>query len=78
MTHIVDQLFPPINDKEESVEFSNFNFWREPVLEIDGDHLLDTSNSAIATPDELPRVSHLAATPLAIAELSPIPENLNV
>ncbi|KAJ6642275.1 Phosphatidate phosphatase LPIN2 [Pseudolycoriella hygida] len=34
MTYIVDQLFPPINDIEESVEFSNFNYWREPVQEL--------------------------------------------
>lgn len=42
MTYIVDQLFPPINDIEESVEFSNFNYWREPVCEIE----LDLPNSA--------------------------------
>lgn len=35
MTNIVDQLFPPINTIEESVEFSNFNYWREPVAEMD-------------------------------------------
>lgn len=34
MTYIVDQLFPPINDTEESVEFSNFNYWREPVQDL--------------------------------------------
>lgn len=34
MTYIVDQLFPPINDIEESVEFSNFNYWREPVPDL--------------------------------------------
>lgn len=34
MTYIVDQLFPPINDIEESVEFSNFNYWREPVQDL--------------------------------------------
>ncbi len=34
MTYIVDQLFPPINDIEESVEFSNFNYWREPVQDF--------------------------------------------
>lgn len=42
MAYIVDQLFPPVNDREESVEFSSFNYWREPVLDIsDCDQLLD-------------------------------------
>lgn len=53
MAYIVDQLFPPINDKEESVEFSSFNYWRDPVVDIDCDHLLD----------QLPRICHVPATP---------------
>lgn len=48
MTYIVDQLFPPINDIEESVEFSNFNYWREPVPELGID--LDLGNSAAQQP----------------------------
>lgn len=43
MTYIVDQLFPPINTIEESVEFSNFNYWREPVAEMDLIDELDLS-----------------------------------
>lgn len=43
MAFIVDQLFPPINDREESVEFSSFNYWREPVMEIDCDSLLESN-----------------------------------
>lgn len=44
MAYIVDQLFPPVNDREESVEFSSFNYWREPFLDItDCDHLLDAT-----------------------------------
>lgn len=35
MAYIADQLFPPIATIEESAEFSNFNFWREPVFELD-------------------------------------------
>lgn len=35
MAYIVDQYFPPINDRVESVEFSSFNYWREPILDID-------------------------------------------
>lgn len=44
MTYIVDQLFPPINDIEESVEFSNFNYWREPVQDLGIE--IDLPNSA--------------------------------
>lgn len=44
MTYIVDQLFPPINDIEESVEFSNFNYWREPVQDLGIE--INLSNSA--------------------------------
>lgn len=78
MAYIVDQLFPPINDKEESVEFSNFNFWREPVLEIDFEHLLDKPTNSNAMPDQLPRVCHLPVTPMNDIELPTIPENIKV
>lgn len=41
MTFIVDQLFPPDNDLEESNnEFTNVNYWRDPILDVT-DHLLD-------------------------------------
>lgn len=35
MAYIADQLFPPIATIEESAEFSNFNYWREPVFQLD-------------------------------------------
>ncbi|XP_073813669.1 phosphatidate phosphatase LPIN isoform X4 [Musca autumnalis] len=36
MTYIVDQLFPPIKpDEAAAFEFSNFNYWRDPIPEID-------------------------------------------
>ncbi|XP_037819724.1 phosphatidate phosphatase LPIN1 isoform X2 [Lucilia sericata] len=36
MTFIVDQLFPPIKpDEVAAVEFSHFNYWRDPIPEID-------------------------------------------
>lgn len=56
MAYIVDQLFPPVNDREESVEFSSFNFWRDPVLNINCDHLLDLNNTVIAAETELPTI----------------------
>lgn len=35
MTFIVDQLFPPNNDLEESNnEFTNVNYWRDPILDV--------------------------------------------
>lgn len=35
MTYIVDQLFPPNNDREESNnEFTNVNYWRDPILDV--------------------------------------------
>lgn len=40
MTFIVDQLFPPNNGLEESInEFSNINYWRDPILDISDDML---------------------------------------
>ncbi|XP_030388240.1 phosphatidate phosphatase LPIN3 isoform X2 [Scaptodrosophila lebanonensis] len=35
MTYIVDQLFPPVKHDETAVEFSNFNYWRDPIPELD-------------------------------------------
>lgn len=44
MTNIVDQLFPPINGLEWSIEFSNVNFWREPLPEMDENMLMQHDN----------------------------------
>lgn len=46
---IADHLFPPIreNDMFKYDEYSNFNFWRDPVLDIPLDDLsLNTSTSS--------------------------------
>lgn len=46
MTFIVDQLFPPDNDLEESYnEFTNVNYWRDPLLDVT-DNLLDELHSS--------------------------------
>ncbi|XP_050073564.1 phosphatidate phosphatase LPIN3 [Anopheles maculipalpis] len=38
MAYIVDQLYPPIKHiEEEDNEYTSFNYWREPVPEIDFD-----------------------------------------
>ncbi|KAH8284613.1 hypothetical protein KR018_005454 [Drosophila ironensis] len=35
MAYIVDQLFPPVKHDEASAEFSNFNYWRDPIPDLD-------------------------------------------
>lgn len=36
MTYIVDQLFPPVKpDEMAAIEYSTFNFWRDPLPELD-------------------------------------------
>lgn len=44
MTYIVDQMFPPIklSDADDCIEYTWFNYWRDPVCEID----LDESGSS--------------------------------
>lgn len=56
MTYIVDQLFPPINDIEESVEFSHFNYWRQPVHDIGIEFDLPSFVSLLPTIAENPKV----------------------
>ncbi|XP_023172832.2 phosphatidate phosphatase LPIN3 isoform X4 [Drosophila hydei] len=34
MTYIVDQLFPPVKHDEVDIEFSNFNYWRDPIPDL--------------------------------------------
>ncbi|XP_022223954.2 phosphatidate phosphatase LPIN2 isoform X4 [Drosophila obscura] len=34
MTYIVDQLFPPVKLDEANTEFSNFNYWRDPIPDL--------------------------------------------
>lgn len=77
MAYIVDQLFPPVNDREESVEFSSFNFWREPVIDINCEDLLDAnaSPSGLNSQNQVPRVQRTPATPVAEnIDLPTIPE----
>lgn len=90
MAYIVDQLFPPVNDREESVEFSSFNFWREPVEDVNCDNLLDASllNASHPQPpsptqqdklqqqQQVPRVLHTPATPVVENELPSILEKV--
>lgn len=65
MAYIVDQLFPPVNDREESVEFSSFNFWREPVIDINCEDFLDVnaSPSGLNVKSDNPRIQRTPPTP---------------
>lgn len=80
MTYIVDQLFPPINTIEESVEFSNFNYWREPVAEMDLIDELDLSLLSIgSTSVAIAGGASHANTPSSHSKQLPtIPENQKV
>lgn len=53
MTFIVDQLFPPIikQDEEDYIEYTSFNYWRDPVNDLD----LDIS---VASPSPTPENGH--------------------
>lgn len=35
MTCIVDQLFPPVSERDVAIEFTDWNYWREPMLDLD-------------------------------------------
>lgn len=59
MAYIVDQLFPPVNDREETFEYSSVNYWRDPVLEIDCDPLLDPKGSKQLPDAGLPNIPEM-------------------
>lgn len=66
MAYIVDQLFPPLQNDEEAIEFSTFNYWREPVLDV-SELDLNLSDSTSGR-----------TTPTLNKSLPTIPENLRV
>ena len=68
MTYIVDQLFPPIRDDEGAVEYSNFNYWRDPIPELD--LVLDNSSTETNNTSNNVEVNALLQKGLAT-----IPEN---
>lgn len=61
MAYIVDQLFPPVKHDEASAEFSNFNYWRDPIPDLDIPEL----ETALVPPP---------STKTDVATLRPIPE----
>lgn len=79
MAYIVDQLFPPLQSEEsvEDIEYSSFNYWRDPLEELmDIDMLLNNASpntSGTATPTNLG-----ASQMLSNKSLPTIPENIKV
>jgi hypothetical protein len=73
MTFIVDQLFPPIikQDEDDYIEYTAFNYWRDPVGELD----LDLS--AFSAPSPTPENGNPnTSQPIQLSKPLPtIPEN---
>mgnify|MGYP007092102375 CR=1 FL=1 len=70
MTYIVDQLFPPIikQDEDDCIEYTSFNYWRDPVVDVDLDF---SSSSSSPLPDNVnTSLQNIQSKPLAT-----IPEN---
>uniref|UniRef100_A0A182XZI6 phosphatidate phosphatase n=1 Tax=Anopheles stephensi TaxID=30069 RepID=A0A182XZI6_ANOST len=81
MAYIVDQLYPPIKHiEEEDNEYTSFNYWREPVPEIDF-NACDLSGSSLPSSGAASYPFTLASgkvTPTAMLiqqALPTIPEN---
>lgn len=71
MTYIVDQLFPPIKltDDDDCIEYTSFNYWRDPVSDVDLD--ISSASSSSPSPDN-PNTSLQA---IQSKPLATIPEN---
>lgn len=78
MAYIVDQLYPPIKHiEEEDNEYTSFNYWREPVPDIDL-NVCDISGSSNASVSSGAANSEkLSPTAVTIVQqaLPTIPEN---
>lgn len=48
MAYIVDQLFPPLRDDQPAIEYSNFNYWRDPVADFQLELELNQLNASQA------------------------------
>lgn len=73
MAYIVDQLFPPLQNDEEAIEFSSFNYWRDPVLDAtELDLNLSGNTSGRTTP------SNSSGNQSLNKSLPTIPENIRM
>ena len=64
MAYIVDQLFPPVCDDVEATtdEYSNFNYWRDPVPELS---LYDEIDSGLSNEIAAAAAAGIGATSIA-------------
>ncbi|XP_063702391.1 phosphatidate phosphatase LPIN3 isoform X2 [Culicoides brevitarsis] len=79
MAYIVDQLFPPLHSEEsvEDIEYSSFNYWRDPVAEL-VDIDLNISNPSPSTSGTATPTNLNASQVLSNKSLPTIPENVKV
>uniref|UniRef100_A0A336MXF1 CSON009085 protein n=1 Tax=Culicoides sonorensis TaxID=179676 RepID=A0A336MXF1_CULSO len=80
MAYIVDQLFPPLQSDEsiEDIEYSNFNFWRDPVPDLIDSDLNSSSNSSPHNSGTVTPTNLGASQVLSNKSLPTIPENIKV
>lgn len=69
MTYIVDQLFPPkkLTDEDDCIEYTSFNYWRDPVTDVD----LDLFEGSLASHE----TSNTSLSAVQSKPLATIPEN---
>lgn len=73
MTYIVDQMFPPIKftDEDDDIEYTNFNYWRDPVSDVE----LDISGDSSPTPGGEHPKGNSTLKDVQSKPLATIPEN---
>lgn len=85
MTDLVDQMFPPVH-KKWATEFTDFNYWRDPLPEVDLPELdppLSPALSAVSDTSVTSRLSRLrnfslrssSSTPTAAAAANSVARN---
>jgi len=57
MTDLVDQMFPPVN-REITAEFTDFNYWRTPVVEFELPYL-DPPSPTLSARSDTSRLSRI-------------------
>lgn len=74
MTYIVDQLFPPIKltDDDDCIEYTSFNYWRDPVNDME---ILDVSTGSSSSPSPTPDNPNASLQSIQSKPLATIPEN---
>ena len=78
MTYIVDQLFPPIKltDEDVDIEYTSFNYWRDPVADMEIEIPVATPGSpgsTTATTGDLTKEQIKIAAALQVIQSKPLP-----